>query len=213
MRRGLAALIAAWTATATATARAGTWQGPEPYAQPVLEVNLVSAGGTASAQASAGLLGGLRLRYSDGPHWLSTTRGALVGTYGLNTGSLGADVRVGSFIGPDGKYVTFQLGPDFWFNGYGNEQSVDYFEPWSPGVDLRTVLTIAPVEEVAFVFEATPGWAFLPSRQGADLGPVHELTLTGLVVLRAPVIAFTLGYARHWGVFGARDAIVLSGGF
>lgn len=212
MRCGIAVCAAAAAGWA-GPAWAGTWQGPEPFAQPVLEVNLVSVGGVASAQASAGLLGGLRLRYSENPHWLSTTRGALVGTYGLNTGSLGGDVRIGSFIGPDGKYVTFQLGPDFWFNGYGNDQSVDYFEPWSPGVDLRTVLTIEPVEELGFVVEATPGWAFLPTRQGGDLGPVHELTLTGLVVLRTPVIAFTIGYSRHWGVFGARDAIVLSGGF
>lgn len=195
-------------------AQASGWEGPEPFLLPLVEVTFVAVDGATSAQASAGLVGGMRLRAVESPHWLSTTRGAIVGAYGLNTGSLGADLRVGSFIGPDLKYVTVQAGPDFWFNGFGDVDSEDYFEPWSPGVDLYASVTVEPVPELGFVVEVTPGWAFLPSRQGAfDDAPLHELTLAGLVVLRTPVARFTAGYQRHYAVYGVRDAIVLSGGF
>ncbi|MEQ1506484.1 MAG: hypothetical protein ABMB14_29925 [Myxococcota bacterium] len=201
-------IVAQWI---TAAAVAGSWSEPKPYALPVLNVTLIAVNGQTSAVASAGLIGGMRLRYRDQPHWLSNTRASLIGSYGLLSQSLGADLRVGSFLGPSGSLFTYQLGPDVWYDGYGREGASDYWLPWSPGVDLHNELTFHPIREISLVGEATPGWAFAASRQDGGVGPFHELTLSALVVLRTPVIGLTVGYTRQYRSFGTYDGLILSG--
>ncbi len=194
-----------------ADAADGQWRDPRPYARPVLNVSGISVNGNFFAVASGGAVGGVFVKYKDKPHWLSHTRALALGSYGLTSGSLGADGRVGSFIGPDGKVFRVQVGPDVWFNGYGDVNAVDYHLPWSPGVDLSTVTTLKIVKELHLVGEATPGWAFLPDRQQGGLGPFHELTLAASMVVRTDLVRLTLGYRRRWTNFGMFEGIILSG--
>jgi hypothetical protein len=200
---------------ATQVALAGGWGQPHPYAYPVLNIGVVSvAGGESAAQASIGMVGGARVKYRDGLGWLWDTRGSAIGTYGLNTGSLGADLRVGSFLGPDGKFVTYQLGPEFWFDGYGNEQSVDYQLAWSPGIDLFNQLTLKPIPEVHLIGQVIPGFAFEESRRAnRQVAPFDELTLAALLDLRTPVLGLTVGWMRQYQSYGKLDGLILSGGF
>jgi hypothetical protein len=208
----LAGIAAMWVWSTVASAAPGaSWSPPRPYVLPIVNFSLVSVNGETSAQASGGLVGGMRMRYGMPPHWLSHTRAQAVGTYGVNTGSLGADARVGSFLGPDGKVFLYQLGPDIWYNGYGTEDSLDYHLPWSPGVDLRNVLTLKIVREVRLVGEATPGWAFVESRRQGGVGPFDELTLTGMAVIDAEVVRLTVGYTRQYRTFGVYQGLILSG--
>ncbi|MEZ4235072.1 MAG: hypothetical protein R3F59_02695 [Myxococcota bacterium] len=194
-------------------AAAGQWREPQPYLLPQLDVTLINVGGQSTAQASVGLLGGLRMRYAGKPNVLSNTRASAVGTYGLTTGSLGGDFRVGSFVGPQGRYLLYQIGPDVWFNGYGQQGALDYWMPWSPGVDLKNQLVFTPIREISLVGEVTPGWAFVAARQGGGVGPFHELTLTALAVIRASAIRLTVGYTRQYRSFGVVNGLILSGGF
>ena len=151
------------------------------------------------------------MRYVGGPKLLLNTRASGVGMLGLPSGSLGGDFRVGSFIGPQGKYALLQIGPDVWFNGYGQPGAPDFHLPWSPGLNIRNVLTITPVREFQIVGEATPGWAVVAARQGDNVRPFHELTLTAMVVLRATAIRLTVGYTRQYRAFGTYDGLILSG--
>lgn len=208
-----ACVIAANVLGATTSARAAEWSAPKPYALPVLNLSVFSINGVTNAQASAGLVGGMFVKYRDPPHWLSHTRGSIIGQYGILSGSLGADLRAGSFFGPDTRFIQYQLGPDLWYNGYGREDAADYYLPWSPGVDLRNALTFKIVPELHIVGEANPGWVFLEERRADNLGPVHELTLTAMAVIRARVINLTVGYTRQYRAFGVYEGLILSGGF
>jgi hypothetical protein len=204
-------MLLSWLASWSSPAAAGDWRDPKPYLLPQLNVSLISVNGQSSAQASVGLIGGMRMRYVGKPNLLSNTRASAVGTYGLNTGSLGGDFRVGSFLGPQGKFLLYQIGPDVWFNGYGQPDAFDYFMPWSPGVDVKNQLTFTPIREISLVGEATPGWAFVPARQTGGVGPFHELTLTAMAVIRASAIRLTVGYTRQYRSFGTFNGIILSG--
>jgi hypothetical protein len=190
---------------------AGEWRDPKPYIYPVVNISLVSVNGQASAQAAAGAQLGVRVRYSDAPHWLSHTRTAVVGFYGLNTGSLGADVRLGSFIGPDGKLIQYQVGPDLWAQGYGARGAEDYWLPWTPGIDLRNMVTLKIAREFQLVGEVTPGWVFDERRQSDQVPPFHQLTLAGMGVIRTNFLRLTVGYSRQYTAAGTIDGLILSG--
>ena len=194
----------------SATAGDSAWREPKPYVRPLLNASAVSVNGNFFAIASGGAVGGVRVRYKDKPHWLSHTRLQGLGSYGITSGSLGADVRLGSFIGPDGKVARLQMGPDVWFNGYGVIGAPDYHLPWSPGVDLSTVATLKIVKELHLVGEATPGWAFLPDRQLGGLGPFHELNLAAMAVVRTKALAVTVGYSRRYTNFGVVEGLILA---
>lgn len=195
----------------TSTAEASDWREPKPYVRPVLNVSAVSVNGSFFAIASGGAVGGVTTRYKEVPHWYSHTRASAIGSYGLTTGSLGGDLRLGSFIGPDGKLARLQVGPDLWYNGYGVIGAPDFHLPWSPGVDLSTVATLKIVKELHLVGEATPGWAFLPDRQQGGIGPFHELTLAASAVVRTQVLRITVGYSRRYTNFGMVEGLILSG--
>ncbi|MEQ1568077.1 MAG: hypothetical protein ABMA64_20730 [Myxococcota bacterium] len=201
-------MIGVWFAGAAA---AGGWTEPRPYVLPVVNLSVIAVNGETSAQASVGAVGGARLKYRDPPGWLSHTRGSVVGSYGLNTGSYGADLRAGSFIGPDTKFLQYQVGPDLWFNGFGREDSVDYHLPWSPGIDLHNLLTLKLAKEFHLVGEVTPGFPFAGERLGGGIGPFPELTLAGMAVVRASFLHLTIGYSRQYRSFGSYDALILSG--
>jgi hypothetical protein len=196
-----------------ATASAGEWRDPRPFIAPILNVSIVSSGGASAAQASAGLVGGVNVRYNRAPHWVSTTRAQGVGFYGINTGSIGADLRVGSFIGPDFKLLKFQAGPDIFYNGYGQRGAIDWFLPWTAGVDLRTVTTLKIAKPVRLIGEATPGWVFNPKRVAEEVAPAHELTLSAILAIDAGQFRINVGYARQYRSIGTIDGLILSGGF
>lgn len=191
-------------------AEANDWERV-PYVMPILNVRAVTVGGVTTAQAVGGAEAGLVQRYADKPHWMSHTRGAATGIYSFTANSIGADVRVGSFFGPDGRWVRWQVGPDVWFNGYGVPGALDYHLPWSPGVDLRNAVTLKVVRGFALLGEATPGWAFVPERALGGLGPFHELTLLGAVRLQTDVLTVTVGYQRAWNAVGTIDGFIISG--
>jgi hypothetical protein len=193
------------------TAAAGEWRDPKPYVFPVLNVSVVSVNGASSAQAAVGAQVGVRVRYSDAPHWLSHTRTSVVGFYGLNTGSLGADLRVGSFLGPDGKLVQYQVGPDLWAQGYGRPDARDYWLPWTPGLDLRNLVTFKVARELHLVGEATPGFVFDGRRVAEEVAPFHQLNLAAMAVIRMNVLRLTVGVSRQYTAAGTIDGLILSG--
>jgi hypothetical protein len=206
-------VIALWT-MAVAGASTG-WSQPRPYAFPVLNIGVVSVpGGTPVAQASVGLVGGARVKYREAPGWLWDTRGSLIGTYGLNTSSLGADARVGTFIGPDVKLITYQVGPEVWIDGYGRPDSIDYYLPWSPGVDLFNEVTLKLIPQVHVVGQVAPGFAFDGRRHGeGQVAPFDELMLAAMLDIRTNILSLTVGYSRQYQSYGTLDGIILSGGF
>ncbi|HHO53481.1 MAG TPA: hypothetical protein ENK18_22070 [Deltaproteobacteria bacterium] len=196
--------------TLTGLAAAGGWSAPKPYAQPILDLNVAAVNGETFMQGTAGLAAGARSRHSGKAHVLSHTRGQAVGMVGIPSGSLGVDLRAGSFIGPDPRFIRYQIGPDIWFNGYGTNESRDYWLPYSPGIDLSNELTLKFAREFQIIGEATPGWAFVPERQQGGVGPFHELTLTAMAVLRTPVLSLNVGYTRRYLTFGVYEGLILS---
>lgn len=191
---------------------AASWE-VGPYWDRGLRFGGVSIGGASSLQAIAGVEGGLQYRWSAPPRWTGRTRVALTGIYSLSSGSTGGGVALGSFIGPDGKRVRVQTGPDLWFDGYGTRSSLDYHLPWSPGVSWMNHALVKVVDQSGLLFGAHPGWVVVPERQSRNLPTwVHELTLFAGVHARLDVFSVTVGYQRAWTGAGVIDGIVLSGG-
>ena len=201
-------IVASWTVAALAA----PWSPTEPYAHPVVNVLFVSVEGNTFAQAEAGVIAGIVKRDLRAPRWRSDSRVRLAGIAGLPSFSVGGDLRVGSFIGPDSRYLRWQLGPDLWVNGYGGPASPDYDLPWSPGVELSNVLTVKLGRPVNLLFEATPGWALVSSRQQGGVGPFHELALTALAELRGPSFGLTVGYTRRYQAFGVFEGLIFNAG-
>ncbi|MEN0067696.1 MAG: hypothetical protein AAGA48_36545 [Myxococcota bacterium] len=200
--------VAGWASVALA----GPWGPVEPYAVPVVNVSFVSVEGNTFAQAEGGVMGGVTARYLKGPRWRSDSRLRVVGIAGLPSFSLGGDLRLGSFVGPDPKWVRWQVGPDLWVNGYGGPESPDYNLPWSPGLDLKNVLTLKFGRPLNLVFEATPGWALVQARQQGGVGPFHELALSALLVLRTPGYSLIVGYTRRYQTFGVFEGLIFQAG-
>lgn len=194
-----------------AAAWGGEWSDPKPYVYPVINISLVSVNGQASAQAAAGAQVGMRMRYDEAPHWLSHTRTSVVGFYGLNSGSIGADLRLGSFIGPDGKLVQYQVGPDLWAQGYGSPDARDYWLPWTPGLDLRNLVTLKLAREFHLLGEASPGWVFDARRRSDQVPPFHQVYLAAMASIRTNVIRLTVGVSRQYTAAGTIDGLILSG--
>ncbi|MEM6928912.1 MAG: hypothetical protein AAF602_18375 [Myxococcota bacterium] len=201
-------MFVAWCAAATAA----PWAPAEPYAVPIVNVFLVSVEGSTFAQAEGGIAAGVIKQSPRPPRWRSDTRVRATGIAGLPSFSVGGDLRLGSFFGPDTKLVRWQTGPDVWVNGYGGPASPDYDLPWSPGVNLSNVLTLKAGRPLNLVFEATPGWAVVASRQQGGVGPWHELTLAALALVRTPLGSLTVGYTRRWQAFGVFEGLVFNAG-
>ncbi len=195
----------------TTTAEAANWGKAHPYVQPVLTGGLISVNGTTHAQATGGAIAGVTVRDRDEPHWFSHTRGLATGTYGITSGSLGAQLRVGSFIGPDGKLFRYQVGPDVFFDGYGSSSSNDYYLPWSPGVDIANSLLFKLSKPLRLRGDLTPGWVFVPERQSDAVKPFHQLTVSAVAILRTEVIGITVGWQRSYNRAGVVDALILTG--
>lgn len=200
-----------WT---TAVAFAGTWQSQPTYVQPHLGLGGVWVNGVTHVQASLGADVGQRWRFDEAPYWLDHARASATGLYGVTSGSLGADFRVGNFIGPDGKVATLQVGPDLWFNGYGDVGSEDYLLPWAPGLDLRTMVVGKLAKGVRLIGEGTPGWAFDARRQSDPRiwGLFDQASILGALALSFDDLRVTVGWSRVWDSSGTRDMLVLGGG-
>ena len=196
------------------TASAVDWGDPKPYAFPRLSGGYTVVNGQGYGQVSGGGDVGMTIRALDKPHWLSMSRVSGLLTYGINSGSVGGDLRVGSFIGPDGKLVQLMTGPDIWYNGYGQPLAVDYFLPWSPGVDLRNTALLKLADEFKLLGEITPGWAFSKPRQSAasELVLFHELEMGAYAFLNLKSLSLTLGYTRTINSLGNIDGIVIAFG-
>lgn len=204
-------MLAVAALVAGALAAPPRWDS-EPYVDPSLRLGAVVVNGVTSAQAIGGLEAGYRYRWTRKPWWLGRTRAAGTLVYGLNTNSLGAGVALGSFIGPDGKYVRLQSGPDLWADFYGTPRSYDYYLPPTLGVSLDNTLTFKLHGTTSLVFGGTPSWVTNEDRRYEGLGPIHQLSVLGAVVLHLDRFALAVGWRRSWTSAGITDALVLSSG-
>ena len=179
------------------------------YGKPQANVRAIQVNNQTVVQATAGVEGGLRYGLSSSIK--GRTRAGMVGIYGLNTGSAGADLRVGSFIGPAGKTGYLMFGPDLWVNGYGGDSSTDYRLDWAPGLSLpaNAGLTLSPAFRL--IGAVTPGWAFDERRKQGGIGPFDELGLLGAGVLNVGSAYLTLGYQQTWNNVGVIRGVILSG--
>lgn len=185
------------------------------YARPRGNVRAIRVGDRTGALALVGAEGGVRYaRTRDGrPDLLGRTRVLGDVMYGLLSNASGYQVRLGSFIGPTGKVVTYQVGPDFWGNQYGNPASLDFHLPFSLGVDLSNVVIFHIDPQVSAQIGVSPGWAFNRARQVGRIGPFHELNAFVALAVRTRGFGFVVGYQRTWNAAGATDGLILSGGF
>ena len=188
-----------------AVADPGGW-----YAKPQVNIRALRVNSQSVIQATLGAEGGLRYPISDG--FMGRTRLGAVGLYGISSGSLGGDFRLGSFIGPAGRMGFVQIGPDFWFNGYGRKTATDYRLPWSPGLSIPAIASMALHPSIRAVTSVTPGWAFSQGRRGGGLGPFDEFSLVGAAVITAGTGHLTLGYQHSWNRAGTIQGLLLSGG-
>ena len=202
----------ALAASPTAANEKSDWRD-RPYILPRLNVGYVSVNGTGFAQATGGLEGGLIRRYRQKPHYVWTTRASALGLLGLTDFSYGVDLRGGSFIGPDYKYLRLSLGPDLWYNGYGDPQAYGYYLPYSVGIDLPATALFKLAKGVGITTRAVPGWAFDADRRGGGVGPFDELTLLAALNLDVKNMSVTVGYQRSYNVAGVTEGIILSAGF
>ncbi|MEZ4317036.1 MAG: hypothetical protein R3F61_06020 [Myxococcota bacterium] len=215
----------------TASALAAPPAKPEPpsaweskwYGRPRGNLRAVSVNGVTSAQAVLGAEGGIRYDHAPilgrgkklrrGPSDL-VGRTRLQGDvlYGITSSSFGYDVRLGSFIGPTSRYVTYQVGPDLWGNGYGTDTSLDYHLPFSLGIDLSNTVIFHIDRSVSAQVGVTPGWAFDRDRQTGGIGPFHELSGFATVTIQAGTFGFVVGYQRVYNAAGVTDGLILSVG-
>lgn len=207
----IAAALAASPNAASEDAARSVWRD-RPYIRPHLNLGYVSVNGTGFAQATGGLEGGVIRRYRKKPHYVWTTRASALGLLGLTDWSYGADLRGGSFIGPDYQIVRLSAGPDLWYNGFGTPRSFGYHLPYSLGVDVPVTALFKLSKPLSITTRAVPGWAFDEDRQGGGVGPFHELTLLGALNIRLEGARFTVGYQRSWNVAGVTEGLVLSAG-
>lgn len=194
------------------SASASDWSEPKPYLQPRLSVGYVSVNGQGTAQGIGGADVGIRLRDRDAPHLLSISRVSAVGMYGFTSGSFGADFRVGSFIGPDGKAVRLMTGPDLFYNGYGVPGALDYYLAWSPGLDIRNTALFKIAKEFKIAAHVVPGWAFNPDRAAPDVPVFTHVSMGAAAILNTGSFRVTAGYERQWNVAGTQDFIILGAG-
>lgn len=194
----------------------------EWYWQPRGNLRAVSVNGNTSAQAMLGAEVGLRYNHAPVKNKVrgkpdlvgrSRLRGDVA--YGLLSQAFGFDIHLGSFIGPTSKYVTYQVGPDFWGNMYGSRTNTrDYHLPFSLGIDVPNTLIFHVVPQVNAQLGIIPGWAFDKDRRPqSNLGPFHELTGFVTVNVRVKGFSFTVGYQRVYNAAGTTDGLILSGGF
>jgi len=191
----------------------------EFYTRPVADGRLLQGcpGCTPTLQAEGGGEAGWKHRYvkrgSKFPiNGRSRGRGTIL--VGIPTGSYGADVRVGSFWGPQiGKYIFFAHGPDLWFNFYGTPASTDFYLPPTPGLAIQNSVLFQPAQAIGFFAYARPGWVFLPSRHPTNnyAGLFHEIDLGVGVRVNIPSIGSgTIGYRVTMDAYGIRPGIILS---
>ena len=190
---------------------AGGWGPAKPYVRPMLSAGVVSVEGQTYGLVTGGAVGGVTMRRRGDTPLLSHTRAMLSGTYGLNSGSIGADARIGSFIGPDTKFIQYQIGPDVYYNGYGTTTSPDYYLAWAPGMDIVNTVLLKLSKPVRLYGEITPGWVFNGDRRSGIVSPFDELLLLGALVIRTKPINITVGVQRRYSAAGEIDSIVLSG--
>jgi len=181
---------------------------PKPYLDPVLNAGAVVVGGSTYGQLTGGAQVGVRTTYSDAPFWLndSRVRGSVI--YGFPSQSLGGDVRVGNFIGPNTDFILTQHGPDIYFNGYGSTGAVDYYLPYSVGLDFRNLLIFKLGQGFNVITEATPGLPFRPARQGGPLNP-FEFLVSGALSIRTAKFGLLVGYSRRWNQVGVTEGLIL----
>jgi len=189
------------------TASAQEWT-PKPYVDPILNAGAVIVGGRTFAQLTGGAQVGVNTEFSEAPYWLNDSRVSGTVLYGIPSQSLGGDIRVGNFIGPNTDFILTQHGPDVWFNGYGTTTSVDYYLPYSVGLDLRNLVIFKLGQGFNVITEATPGLPFTSARQGGPLQP-FEFLLSGALSIRTAKFGLLVGYSRRWNQVGITEGLIL----
>jgi hypothetical protein len=226
------ALLTAWAvppapapAPVTSTAAVtppSRWRS-DPYVRPRVNGQFLSFGGRTVLQALGGVEVGLRYDRADveerGDRWVRTSPDLLGRTrviadllYGIGTDSTGYNVRLGSFLGPTSRGITFQFGPDLWLNQYGAPNALDYHLPASVGLAVMSLVVFDFDPAVQAQLGVTPGWAFTGPRRVRTVGPFHELSAFGLVTVRLQGFVFNVGYQRQYNAAGVFDGLILSGG-
>lgn len=205
------ALAVALSSPAHAAPQKRGWEGT-PYFAPILSGGGVLVNGQTVVQTQIGGEVGYRYRYrKPRPHVVGRTRARAVGIY-ATTGSLGADVRLGSFMGPDWKVVQLLHGPDFWFDVYGSPRAPDYHLPPTVGVDLLNQVTVRIIQgQLNWVTAVSPGWVSNRQRRAPQLGPFHTMTARTAMVLRTDFGTLQLGVQRQWTSAGPVNGLILSG--
>ncbi|MCO4747019.1 MAG: hypothetical protein KC912_19635 [Proteobacteria bacterium] len=205
-------LIAALALGAAADAKPKKGWETTPYFEPILSATAALVGGQSVVQTQAGGIVGLQYLYrKPRPWWAGRSRLRAVGIYAPISGSLGTDVRLGSFIGPDWKVVQLQHGPDLWFDMYGTPGSPDYHLPPTIGVDIRNQLLVRILPELSWITAVSPGWVSNPARQ-ADLGPIHTLDMSTVMAIQTEFATLQVGVRRTWTSAGPVTGLILTGG-
>jgi hypothetical protein len=180
------------------------------YGKPQANVRVVRINENTVIQASAG--GEVGLRYGLSEFFKGRTRLGAIGLYGLNTNTLGADLRLGTFLGPAGRTGFLQIGPDLWMNGYDGTDEKDYKLVWSQGLSITTTGSLTLHPSIRLIGAISPGWAFNPVRQRDGLGPFDELNMMTATVISGGDGHLTIGYQQSWNSAGIIQGLILSGG-
>lgn len=178
--------------------------------QPHLHLSAVRVNGQSWSQLAAGATLGTRGRFDTAP-WVWSARTKAMGIYGIESGSLGMDVRSGAFAGAALKGFLSQHGPDLFVTAYGRRGSADYYLPPAVGLALHNGAQVKVSKGAHLIGWFDPAWLLNASRN-AHLGPFHELTLGSAVQIHSKALRATLGYQWAWNAAGRQDSLVLSAG-
>ncbi|MBN2799501.1 MAG: hypothetical protein JXX28_10175 [Deltaproteobacteria bacterium] len=181
------------------------------YVQPHLNLSAVHASGRSWAQLSGGATVGMTGRIPDASPLVWRARARGIGLYGLDSGSLGVDARVGAFAGPSIRKVVTLHGPDLFYSAYGRPSSADYHLPGTAGVALHNEAVVRLSKPVGLLGWFDPAWVFNPARN-AHIGPFHELRTGVGLSIRSAQLHAQLGYQWAWNAAGRQDGVVLSAG-
>ncbi|MBK7758367.1 MAG: hypothetical protein IPO67_11080 [Deltaproteobacteria bacterium] len=129
-----------------------------PYWEPIAGYQIYNAGRFGTSVFTVGAMVGVRYEDQQSP-LVGRTR---VAASALLGGGLGVDARLGSFLGPAGKYWSVQAGPDFFYNRYV-EGNLSFLPP-SPGMDMVVRATLGP-EQVYVLGGVSPAILLSPDRR------------------------------------------------
>lgn len=185
---------------AAAPAHAGSWD-PKPYIKPNLGFTLYGDGTTNASAVGLGAQAGFTYFNSEDLGVPMAGRTRVSGTYQLVTSGGpggGHDIRLGTFMGPQFKLASAELGLDVFHNGItlGNYQLDN-----AVGLDIPLNVTLGP-QQIYALAGITPTLVFDPDRhvnwKAVDaFGFGHEFEWRVGAALNAGPIGLGLTYTRR----------------